>query len=161
MALSARQSAWLSLLLGFLAFAIDRGQKFYQINIAGWRGGEVVPVTDFFNYMLVWNRGISYGFLTGLPQYLILALVGAAMILLAVWWFSANTFLVKAGLALALGGALSNALDRYLWGGVADFFHFFINGWSFYVFNLADVSISIGASLLIIDLLVSLKDGNS
>jgi len=158
MALSAKQSALLSLSFGIGAFGLDRGQKFYQINIAGWRGGEVIPVSDFFNYILVWNRGISYGFLTGLPQYLILLLVGAAMILLVWWWFRADTFLVKAGLALALGGALSNALDRYLWGGVADFFHFFINGWSFYIFNLADVSISLGAGLLIIDLLVPAKN---
>ncbi|VAW22712.1 Lipoprotein signal peptidase [hydrothermal vent metagenome] len=159
MALWARHGALLSLLLGLGAFLVDRGQKFYQIDIAGWRGGEVVPVTSFFNYILIWNRGISYGFLSGLPQYMILALVAAAMILLVVWWLKADTFLVKAGLALALGGAASNALDRYLWGGVADFFHFFINGWSFYVFNLADVSISIGAGLLIVDLLVPKKDG--
>ncbi len=156
-ALSPQKSALFSLALGFDAFLFDRIHKFYQINIEGWSGGEMVPVTGFFNYVLVWNRGISYGLLAGLPQYLILVVVGAAMALLAWWWLKADTFLLKAGLALALGGALSNALDRYLWGGVADFFHFFIGNWSFYIFNLADVSISLGAGLLILDLLVPEK----
>ncbi len=161
MALSAKQSAWLSLLFGVGAFLLDRAQKFYQINIEGWRGGEVVHVTSFFNYILVWNRGVSYGFLTGLPQYIILLLVAAALAMLAFWWYRADTFLVRAGLALAIGGALSNALDRYLWGGVADFFQFFINGWSFYIFNIADMSISLGAGLLVFDLLMPAKAKNA
>ncbi len=156
-ALSPKKSAFFSLVLGFDAFLIDRVHKFYQINIENWSGGEVVPVTGFFNYVLVWNTGVSYGFLAGLPQYLILVLVGLAMALLAWWWLRAGTFLLKTGLALALGGALSNALDRYLWGGVADFFHFFVGNWSFYIFNLADVSITLGAGLLILDLLIPEK----
>ena len=105
MGLLARHSAQRSLWLGIGAFLVDRGQKFYQIDIAGWRGGEVIPITGFFNYILIWNRGISYGFLTGLPQYVILALVALAMILLVLWWLKADTFLVRAGLALEIGRA--------------------------------------------------------
>jgi signal peptidase II len=60
---------------------------------------------------------------------------------------------VRCGLALALGGALSNALDRALYGAVADFFHFHWGDWSFYIFNLADTAISLGVVLLLLDAL--------
>jgi signal peptidase II len=70
-----------------------------------------------------------------------------------VWWFRATSPLVRAGLALAIGGALSNALDRWLYGAVADFFHFHWEDHSFYIFNLADTAITLGVVLLVADLL--------
>ena len=54
---------------------------------------------------------------------------------------------------LCIGGALSNAVDRLLYGAVADFFHFHWQAWSFYIFNIADMMISFGVLLLILDLL--------
>ena len=60
---------------------------------------------------------------------------------------------LKTRLALCLGGALSNALDRLLYGAVADFFHFHWQDWSFYIFNLADMAITAGVLLLILDVL--------
>ena len=54
---------------------------------------------------------------------------------------------------LAIGGAVSNALDRLLYGAVAGFFHFPWQGWSFYIFNLADMAITAGVALLILDFL--------
>ena len=58
---------------------------------------------------------------------------------------------MRAGLALCIGGALSNLADRVLYGAVADFFHFHVGDWSFYIFNLADVAITLGVLLLILD----------
>ena len=107
---------WLipSLLAGLLAFGLDRGHKFLQVDTLGWRGGEVVPVTGF-------------------------------------WWSRTADVLVRFGLMLAIGGAVSNALDRLLYGAVADFFHFHWQDWSFYIFNLADVAITLGVLLLLLD----------
>ncbi len=142
-----------SLLVGLAAFALDRGHKFYQVDLAGWTGGEFVKVTDFFDYVLVWNTGVSYGLLDGLP---VLALAGIAVVAiaaLAVWWFQTTDVLVRYGLMLAIGGAVSNALDRLLYGAVADFFHFHWQDWSFYIFNLADMAITAGVLLLILDFL--------
>jgi signal peptidase II len=62
------------------------------------------------------------------------------------------------GLALCLGGALSNALDRALYGAVADFFHFHWGTASFYIFNLADAAITLGVVLLFIDMARSRRD---
>jgi signal peptidase II len=111
-----------------------------------------VRVTDFFDYVLVWNTGISYGLLGDLPLVALGALIVIAIVALAFWWWKATAPLVQAGLMLCIGGALSNAVDRLLYGAVADFFHFHWQAWSFYIFNLADVMISAGVLLLVLDL---------
>lgn len=162
----------LSLVLLALAFALDRTHKFMQVSwdcvaigqavcvdvlgaytpesMANWRGGEVVPVTPFFDYVLVWNTGISYGLLGSLPVWAIGALMTVALVLLIVWWFRSTSALVRSGLALCIGGALSNAVDRLLYGAVADFFSVH---WFPYVFNVADAMITAGVLLLVLDVL--------
>jgi signal peptidase II len=140
-----------SLLVGLLAFALDRGHKFLQIDMLGWRGGEIVPVTGFFDYVLVWNPGVSYGLLNDLPVWALGAIAIVAIAALALWWSRAADPLVRFGLMLAIGGAVSNALDRLLYGAVADFFHFHWQAWSFYIFNIADVAITSGVLLLLLD----------
>jgi signal peptidase II len=164
-----------SLILLLVGFGLDRAHKAFAISpdclrpgqgeclgnafgfipagLQNWRGGEYVPVTGFFDYVLVWNTGISYGLLSALPAWGIGVLIAAALCGLAVWWCRADSELVRAGLALAIGGALSNALDRWLYGAVADFFHFHWQDYSFYIFNLADTAITAGVLLLVADLL--------
>ncbi len=149
-----RGFVWPSILAGLLVFFADRGQKFLQIEIFGWRGGEIVPVTPFFDYMLVWNPGVSYGLLSGLALPLLLAIMLVAMLALVWWWWTADTAMVRLGLALCLGGALSHIVDRVVYGAVADFFHFHWGTWSFYVFNISDSAITVGVILLAIDLLM-------
>lgn len=142
-----------SLLLLLLAFGLDRAHKYFQIEVLGWRGGEGVRVTDFFDYVLVWNTGVSYGLLGDTPLWVLGVVIAAATALLAVWWWRSTQKLVRAGLALCIGGALSNALDRVFYGAVADFFHFHWQDLSFYVFNVADTAITFGVLLLILDLM--------
>lgn len=142
-----------SFVLGAALFVLDRLHKYFQIDIVGWTGGEAVNIAPFFDYVLVWNTGISYGLLGGLGPELLLIVMGLAMIALAWWWIRDNAFLTRIGIALALGGALSNAVDRVIYGAVADFFHFYVGNFSWYVFNLADVAISVGVVLLIVDVL--------
>ena len=163
-----------SLVLGLLAFGLDRLHKTIQVSgdcigvgqarcvelftaitpaaPTGWHGGEVVPVTPFFDYVLVWNTGISYGLLSSLPVLVLGLIMIGAIVALAVWWWRSRTPLIRVALALAIGGALSNALDRLLFGAVADFFHFHWGAWSFYIFNLADAAITLGVLLLMLDL---------
>lgn len=164
-----------SLLAGLVAFALDRGHKFLQVSSdcigaassvciehfgffapttpLGWTGGEVVPVTSFFDYVLVWNTGVSYGLLDGLPVWVLGAIAVVAIVALGIWWSRTSDVLVRFGLMLAIGGAVSNALDRVLYGAVADFFHFHWQDWSFYIFNIADVAITLGVLLLLLDFL--------
>jgi signal peptidase II len=142
-----------SLLVGLLAFALDRGHKFAQVDLAQWRGGEIVPVTPFFDYVLVWNTGVSYGLFGDLPVWALGLVAAIAIVGLGIWWWRTSDTLVRFGLMLVIGGALSNALDRLLYGAVADFFHFHWQDWSFYIFNLADMAITAGVLLLILDVL--------
>jgi signal peptidase II len=162
-----------SRLAGVVAFGIDRLHKFVQVsadclgaaasvcldyfNTApmpatdGWHGGEIVPVAPFFNDVLVWNTGVSYGLLGDLPVWALGLVAAIAIIALGAWWWRTSDTLVGFGLMLVIGGALSNALDRLLYGAVADFFHFHWQEWSFYIFNVADVAITLGVLLLILD----------
>jgi len=164
-----------SLMVAVIAFGLDRAQKAYHIaaecyaigqaacvnvpyffepiTLNGWRGGEMLSVTPFFDYVLVWNTGISYGLLDGLPAWALGAIMLVAIVALSVWWWRSTEFLVRLGLALCVGGALSNALDRLIYGAVADFFHFHWGSWSFYIFNVADMAITLGVILLFVDLL--------
>ncbi|MCS6760736.1 MAG: signal peptidase II [Candidatus Devosia symbiotica] len=166
-------SVYISITLAIMAFGLDRAHKVFQIStdcialgaapcaavftsyvpfaMTDWRGGEIVRVTDFFDYVLVWNTGVSYGLLEGLPVWGLGAIMLAAIAALSVWWLRANTALIGMGLALCIGGALSNALDRLIYGAVADFFRLHWGDWSFYIFNLADVAITFGVILLIAD----------
>lgn len=147
-----RGTVW-SFALLLLAFGLDRAHKYFQIEVQGWRGGEGIRVTDFFDYVLVWNTGVSYGLLGDTPLWVLGIVIAAATALLAVWWWRSSQQLVRAGLALCIGGALSNALDRVFYGAVADFFHFHWQGLSFYIFNIADTAITLGVLLLILDLM--------
>ncbi len=167
------RSVVISLCLGLLAFALDRVHKFIQVSAdcvglgaggcmdlgpagapiatTGWRGGEYVPVTSFFDYVLVWNKGISYGLLTAVPVQVLGAIMAVAIVALCIWWTHARSVIIRSGLALCIGGALSNAADRWIYGGVADFFHFHWQEYSFYIFNVADATITLGVALLILD----------
>ena len=155
------KGAVLSLLIGLSGFAIDRAHKFYQINIKGWSGGELVSVTGFFDYLLIWNRGVSFGLFKNLPPVLLFALIGVAFLVLFIWWWRAKNSVLRTGLALCLGGALSNIVDRWLYGAVADFFHFYRGKYSFFVFNTADFLISVGVFLLLIDMLIPEKNSKN
>lgn len=172
---AASPAVYTSLVTAVLAFGLDRAQKGYHIaaecyaigqaacveiftnyvpfSMTGWRGGEIVPVTSFFDYVLVWNTGISYGLLDGMPVWTLGAIMMVAIIGLSVWWWRTDAPLVRLGLAFAIGGALSNALDRLIFGAVADFFHFHWGSWSFYIFNIADMAITLGVILLLVDLI--------
>ena len=173
---AAAPSIYLSLTMAVLAFGIDRAHKAFQVSAdciaigaapcvevftsytplaltGGWRGGEIFPVTGFFDYVLVWNTGISYGLFDGLPVWALGLVMLAAIVALSIWWVRAESALIRLGLAFCIGGALSNAVDRLIYGAVADFFHLHWGTWSFYIFNLADVAITIGVILLLADLL--------
>ena len=166
------RALWPSIALFLVAFGADRLHKFLQVSPAcvgggcisgasphwpatalGWTGGEFVPVTPFLDYVLVWNTGISYGLFASLPVVVLGILMLVAIAALGIWWWNARDGLTRAGLALCIGGALSNALDRWIYGGVADFFHFHYGPYGFYIFNLADSAITLGVILLILDFL--------
>ncbi|VAW46343.1 Lipoprotein signal peptidase [hydrothermal vent metagenome] len=155
-----KKSVLLSLIVFLFGLTIDRAQKFYQINIKGWSGGEMINVTSFFDYILVWNKGVSFGLFSSLPPILLGMIISVALILLIVWWVKADDVLSRVGLALCVAGAISNIIDRFLYGAVADFFHFYWGQYSFYIFNIADVLISLGLIILLLEMVIPKKNTN-
>ena len=115
-----------------------------------------VHVAPFTDLVLTWNTGISYGWFQQdgpLGQWALLALKAIAVALLWIWLARAGTKLAAMGLGLIIGGALGNAIDRFVHGAVVDFvlLHIETASWRFnwYVFNLADVAIVAGVAGLL------------
>jgi signal peptidase II len=115
---------------------------------------RVIPVTPFFNLVLGWNRGISFGLLggtSGLGTWLLVGLALAIVVVLGVWLRRSHRALVVAALGLIIGGALGNIVDRLRFGAVADFLDVHAAGYHWPAFNAADAGITVGAAMLILD----------
>lgn len=141
---------------------IDQASKLWLLHVfdIGRRG--MVQVTSFFDLVLAWNTGISYGWLQNMGttgQTLLMAGKALAIVLLAIWMSRSQTRLAVIGLGLIIGGAIGNAIDRVAYGGVVDFalFHIAVAGktYSWYVFNLADAAIVAGVAALLYDSLIA------
>lgn len=139
----------LLLAIAALMFGLDQTVKWWLLHVYGL--GESAPVrfTAFFDLALTWNRGISYGLFRTHAQGVLVAISLGISLLLWLWGARATNPLTVAALGLIIGGALSNALDRAVYGAVADFFHFHVGSFSWYVFNPADVAIVAGGALLL------------
>ena len=147
------------LIAAAIGLAADQGSKLYMLYAAGFAHmppGASIPVLPFFNLVMVWNPGISYGLFpaTGmLGTYLLEAATLAVIAFLAWWLWKSADQVVVLGCGLIVGGGLGNLLDRLLYGRVADFFHFHGFGYDWYVFNIADLAVTLGAVAFIYDVL--------
>ena len=117
--------------------------------------GESYPVTSFFNLILTYNKGAAFSFLnseSGWQRYLFTTIgISAALFIIYQLKRHAGQRLFCWALAFILGGAIGNVIDRVLYGHVIDFLDFYVKGWHWPAFNVADSSIFIGASLFILD----------
>jgi signal peptidase II len=117
--------------------------------------GRTVEVTPFFNFVLVYNPGAAFSFLAQAPGwqrgfFIAIALVASAWIVFMLRRHWRET-LFSFALALILGGAVGNLIDRVVYGAVVDFLDFHAAGWHWPAFNVADSAISVGAVLLVWD----------
>ncbi len=147
------------LIAATLALVADQGSKLFMLYGAGFAQlapGQNIPVLPFFNLVMVWNPGISYGLFPAASRSgaVLLVTVSLAAVAGLGWllWRSGSAALT-AGYGLVIGGALGNLIDRLLYGKVADFFHFYGFGYDWYVFNIADLAITLGAVAIIYDVL--------
>jgi signal peptidase II len=143
-----------------MALVADQGSKLFMLygaNFIQMLPGTSVPVLPFFNLVMVWNPGISYGLFPASGRVGTFLLVGLSVLAVAVlsWLlWRATSRSLAIGYGLIIGGALGNNLvDRVIYGKVADFFHFYGFGYDWYIFNVADMAITIGAILIIYDVL--------
>ncbi len=136
----------------FLMLLVDQAHKLWMLNVYDIVSRQPVRVLPFFDLVMAWNKGVSYSLFeadSDLELYALLAVTAAATLFLAVWLWRAQTRLSGLGLGLIIGGAIGNGIDRVAYGAVADFFHFHVGSFSWYVFNLADVGIVAGVGLLL------------
>ncbi|RJG05560.1 lipoprotein signal peptidase [Noviherbaspirillum cavernae] len=117
--------------------------------------GASRPVTSFFNLVLVYNKGAAFSFLateSGWQRYFFTAIaVAAAIFIVYLLKRHAGQRMFCWALALILGGAIGNLIDRVMYGHVVDFLDLHFRGWHWPAFNIADSAICIGAVLFIID----------
>ncbi len=133
-------------------FIIDRLVKVYLLNFLQENQLNSFRLNNFFEVVLVWNKGVSYGLF---PQqsYAGQLIIIFFSLIICVWIakFITNSDIRYRSitLILILAGASSNIIDRLIYGAVADFFHFEIATYSWYVFNIADIYIVSGLLILI------------
>lgn len=142
---------------GWLAFAggvIVLDQMTKSAIMAAFRLGESMALTDFFNLVLVFNRGASFSFLAdagGWQKWLFVVLaLGISVWLVAMLRQNSGDRLLSVSLASILGGALGNVIDRLRFDAVVDFLDFHWAGWHFPAFNVADSAISVGVALMLL-----------
>ncbi|MBR0810482.1 MULTISPECIES: signal peptidase II [Bradyrhizobium] len=141
-----------------ITLVADQASKLWLLNVFDLARRGVVKVTPFFDLVLAWNIGISFGWLQHDSQAAQLALMAVkvlAVVALAIWMARSHTLLATIALGLIIGGAIGNGIDRLAYGAVVDFalFHIEIGGntYNWYVFNLADVAIVAGVAALLYD----------
>ena len=142
------------------ALIADQGTKLgllYGAGFAHMVPGETIPVLPFFNLVMVWNPGISYGLFPASGSWgqgALVLMAAAAIVGLGYWLWNAASLSLAIGLGLIIGGAVGNNLiDRVIYGRVADFFHFYAFGYDWYVFNIGDIAITLGAVAILYEVL--------
>ena len=149
-----------------VTLALDQASKLWLLYVfdIGHRG--TVKVTPFFDLVLAWNIGISFGWFQNdseAAQIALMVIKAVAVIALAIWMARSRTVMATVALGLIIGGAIGNAIDRAAYGAVVDFalFHLQIGGkpFNWYVFNLADVAIVAGVAALLYDSFLGASEG--
>lgn len=133
----------------------DQAHKWWMLHVTKLVEGQRVRVTPFLDFVYVRNPGISYSLLQNLGQAPLVIFAAIAALVMIAWIPKAHSQLLALSLGLIAGGAIGNAIDRVVLGGVADFFSFHAGGFYWYVFNIADVAIVAGVAGLLYDSIVT------
>jgi signal peptidase II len=149
----------LGLALAALSFGLDQTIKWWLLSIVDMPTRRQITLAPFFDLVMAWNHGVSYGLFTTHAQGFLVAISLLISIVLWLWLCGTPRPLTAAALGLVIGGALANALDRLVHGAVADFFLLHWNDWNWYVFNPADMAIVAGVALLLYESLLERKAG--
>jgi lipoprotein signal peptidase len=150
----------IGLAVAALLLAADQASKWWILEVLRLPELGHVPLWSLgpfgLDLSMVWNRGVTFGLLSGEGpwNHLILALLAAGIAVFLVRWLArAETRWVAVALGLVIGGAIGNVLDRLRFGAVVDFVDAYAWGWHWYVFNLADAGIVCGVAALLADAL--------
>ena len=143
----------LNSIIVLVIFLIDRVSKIYILKIAELENIVDIYLTNYLNLYLIWNKGIAFGLLS-INESLIynsISLVIALIILTILVMLIKSTGLKRYSLILVLGGSLGNLFERIYYSAVPDFIAFHIGNFHWFIFNVADIFITIGVICLILD----------
>ena len=146
------------IIAAIVALVLDQASKLWLLFVFDIARRGAVRVTPFFDLVLAWNVGISFGWFQSESQFaqiILMIIKTVAVVVLAIWMARSRNLMATIALGLIIGGAIGNTIDRFAYGAVVDFalFHLQIGGNTFnwYVFNLADVAIVAGVAALLYD----------
>ena len=147
-----RKSFIISSLLVFSIFLLDRLSKIYVIYLDKKFLGSELLSSKFLNIRLIWNEGIAFGLLSFNEKifYNLLTFIILIIILIIFFMVLKSYGLKKYSLLMILGGALGNVYDRIFYGAVPDFIDFHIGNFHWFIFNVADIFITLGVIFMII-----------
>ena len=149
--LSNSKTFYINLIIILSIFILDRLTKFYVIYLDQINSSPELFSSKFLNIYLIWNEGIAFG-LFSFDQnnlYNFLTLFILIIIFALLYMISKSSGFKKYSLLLILGGALGNVFDRIIYKAVPDFIDFHIGNFHWFIFNLADVFISLGVIFMI------------
>ena len=131
---------------------IDRISKFYILKLAEVESSVDIYVTSYLNLFLIWNKGIAFGLLSMNESmiYNTITLMIGFIIIFILFMMWKNDNIQRYFLALVAGGALGNLYDRIVYTAVPDFIDLHFHGFHWFVFNVADIFITVGVFCLIL-----------
>ena len=146
------KSLLINISLTFFIFLLDRISKIYFINLDKKLPGSEIFSSKYLNITLIWNEGIAFGLLSfdqnNLYNLLTLLII---IVIFIIGWMTANSHgLKKYSLIMILGGAIGNLYDRIYFKAVPDFIDFHIGNFHWFIFNFADVFITLGVFFMIL-----------
>lgn len=135
-----------------LIFLTDRISKLYVIYLSNNMSVSEIFSSKFLNINLIWNDGIAFGFFSFKENYLynFLTLIILFVILVIIFMCVKSNGIKRYSLIMILGGAIGNVYDRIYYSSVPDFIDFHINGFHWFIFNVADIFITIGILFMIL-----------
>ena len=142
---------FLNFIILITIFLIDRISKFYVLKLAEVEGSVDIYITPYLNLFLIWNKGVAFGLFAanGSMIYNAITVMIAFIVIVILFMMWKNNNIQRYFLALVAGGALGNFYDRAVYTAVPDFIDLHFQGFHWFVFNVADIFISIGVFCLI------------
>ena len=155
-----KKNYYFDILILFLIFILDRFSKIYVIYLSEKNNYSHIFSSKFLDIHLIWNEGIAFGLLSFSETYFynLISTIIAIIIFILFLMIIRGKGLKKLLLISILGGAIGNFYDRMVYKAVPDFIDFHINDFHWFIFNIADIFISIGVFFMI---LYEIIDNNS
>ena len=144
---------FLDLIIILIIFLVDRASKYYVLNIAEATNIVDIYLTPYLNIYLIWNKGIAFGLLSFNDNFIyqaITIIIIMITLIILIMIIGSKGF-KKYSLVFILGGSLGNLFDRVYYAAVPDFIDLHINDFHWFIFNIADIFITVGVICLIYD----------